>query len=91
MKWLLASGVAFVLAFVPALAFAAEDEDSADVLVRIGADVVVPADQTIGSVIVIDGNALIQGTVRDVVLVISGNAVVSGRIDAELTVISGDI
>jgi hypothetical protein len=90
MKWLLAPIAAFLLAFIPSLAYA-EDGVDEDVLVRIGADVHIAQGERVGTVIVIDGDALIEGEVAEAVLVISGNATVSGEVSGELTVISGDI
>jgi hypothetical protein len=90
MKWLTAIAIALVLAFVPTFAFA-EEAGTEDLLLRIGADVHVPQGDSVGSLIVIDGNARIDGEVRDAVLVISGDAVVTGTVQGDLTVISGNI
>jgi hypothetical protein len=90
MKWLLIPLLAFALAFIPTLAFA-EDGVDEDVLVRIGADVHIAVGERAGTVIVIDGDALIEGEVAKGVFVINGNATVRGEVSGDLTVISGDI
>jgi hypothetical protein len=83
--------VAVLVALVPSVASAQQPDDDKDVLIRIRGDVVVSSSETIGRVIVVDGDAIIEGTVVHDVLVISGNAIVSGSIGDNLTVISGDI
>jgi hypothetical protein len=90
MKWLLAGLTAMVLALTPGLAFAQDGQDD-DMVIRIGADLRLAAGERAGTVIVIDGDALIEGEVADAVLVINGNAVVAGEISGQLTVIAGDI
>jgi hypothetical protein len=79
-----------VLALTPGLAFAQGGQDD-DVLIRIGADLRLTAGERAGTVIVIDGDAVIDGEVADAVLVINGNAVVAGEVSGQLTVIAGDI
>ena len=90
MKWLLAPIIAFYFTLIPTLAFA-EDGQAEDVLVRVGADVHLAAGERAGTVIVIDGDALIDGEIAQAVLVINGNARVTGEVSGQLTVISGDI
>jgi hypothetical protein len=90
MKWLLAGLTAMGLALTPGLAFAQDGQDE-DVLIRIGADARIAVGERAGTVIVIDGNALIEGEVADAVLVINGNAVVAGEVSGQITVIAGDI
>lgn len=90
MKWLIAVVAGLALAAVPGWALAAPgDDDDGDLLTRIGGDVIVRSGESIGAVIVIDGNATIEGTVRESVLVIDGDIRVTGTIDGDLTVISG--
>jgi hypothetical protein len=79
-----------VLALSPGLA-QAEDGVDEDVLIRVGADVRIAPGERAGSVIVIDGDAIIEGEVANSLLVIGGNARVSGQVGADLTVISGDV
>jgi hypothetical protein len=88
MKWLLASFVALILALAPGTAFAEEGDD---LLLRVNGDVFVPADQVVGAIIVIDGNAVIEGTVKETVLVIDGNATIGGSVEGDITVIEGNL
>jgi hypothetical protein len=90
MKWLLTPFLALFVAFIPAVAFAEDGKDD-DVLIRIGADVRIAVGERAGTVIVVDGNAIIDGEVAEMVLVIDGDATVTGEISGQLTVISGDI
>ncbi len=90
MKWLIAVIVGLSLAAVPGWAMAAPgDDNDGDLLMRVGGDVLVKSGESIGSVVVIDGNATIEGTVRESVLVIDGDIRVTGTIEGDLTVISG--
>jgi hypothetical protein len=91
MKWLTAALVGLIVALLPSLVFADDGNQSDDVLIRIGADVRIAPGEKVGSVIVIDGNALIDGEVQGTVFVASGNATVSGKVNGDLTVIRGDI
>src|SRR6266545_4110871 len=91
MRWLIASVAGLVLAFVPALVSADDGDQRDDVLIRIRGDVRVAAGEKVGSVIVIDGNAVIEGEVEHSVFVVSGDATVSGKVAGDLTVIRGDI
>jgi len=91
MKWLAAVAIGLVLTMFPAIAFAEDGEGPDDLLVRIGADVRIAKGEKVGAVIVINGDAYIDGEVEDTVLVISGNAIISGKVGGALTVISGNI
>ncbi len=92
MRWLAALAIAFALALVPASSSAQSPEDDEDgFILRVTGDVVIAADQRVSSIVVIDGNLTLAGTVTDFVLVIDGDALVSGSIEGDLTVIDGDI
>jgi hypothetical protein len=88
---LLVALVAIFVAFGPALASADDGADDNGLLLRVRGDVVVSRGETVGTVIVINGDALIEGTVTHRVLVFRGDAVVGGTIEGSLTVVSGDI
>jgi hypothetical protein len=77
MKLLTAALAGLILAFLPALAFADDGDQPDDLLIRVGADVRIAPGEKVGSVIVIDGNAMIEGEVERTVFVVSGNATVS--------------
>jgi hypothetical protein len=91
MKWLATAAFALSLALFPSLALADDGGEADDVLVRVRGDVHVAKGETVGSVVVIDGNATIEGKVDKSVTVINGNAVISGEVGGNLTVVSGNI
>jgi hypothetical protein len=90
MKWILVPLLALLLSFIPAQAFAEDGQDD-DVLIRVGADIYIAEGERVGTVVVIDGSAVIEGQVAESVFIIHGNATVAGEIGGDLTVISGDI
>ena len=79
-----------VLALLP-MAVDAEDGDERGFLLRIDGDVTIGSDEIAGSVVVINGNATIDGTVRNTLVVIEGTATVRGTVEGDITVISGDL
>jgi hypothetical protein len=92
MKRLAILVIAFALAALPASAAAQSPEgDDEGFIMRVDGDVVIGADERVNTVVVVNGDLTLQGTVTDFVLVIEGNALVSGTVDGDLTVISGDI
>ena len=91
MKWLTAALAGLVFAFLPVLAFADDGNQPDDLLIRIGADVRIAPGEKAGSLIVIDGDAIIEGEVERTVFVVNGNATISGKVNGDLTVIRGDI
>lgn len=91
MKRLLVGALsALLFALVPAAA-QADDGDNRGFVMRVNGDVRIGSGETIGSVLVIDGNAFVEGTVEDALVVIDGTATVNGRVDGDITVISGDL
>jgi hypothetical protein len=79
--------VAALLALLPATAYA--QEPTRGILGRISGNLVVAEDDLIEGVIVIDGDATIEGVVDDFVLVIDGTLTISGEVRGDVTVISG--
>jgi len=90
MRWTAAVLVAAMLAVMPGQAVAANG-DGDDFLMRVAGDVVVGAEETVGTVLVIDGNVVVEGTVTGSVVVIDGNAQISGTVEQEVVVISGSV
>jgi cytoskeletal protein CcmA (bactofilin family) len=88
-KLLVAIGVGIALALLPAVVSAQEEAD--DVLIRIRSGVHVPRGESVGTVIVIDGGAQIDGTVHNSVLVVRGDVVISGTVEGNVTVINGSL
>jgi hypothetical protein len=85
---------AFLFALLPGAVSAQEHDDDDhddDVLIRINGDVTIAEGDAVDSLVVINADATIDGTVHDNVLVIHGNAIVNGTVEDRLTVIDGDI
>jgi hypothetical protein len=81
-------------ALIPTQAFAQEDgRRDEGVLIRIDGDVRVEEGETVSNVVVINGDANIDGTVRDTLFVINGNAFVgdTGRVDGDINMIRSDL
>lgn len=92
MKKLLILLFALLLALVPSSTFAQDaDEDSGDLLLRIGGEARVERGESVGTLIVIDDDAYVAGTVRDNLIVINGDATVTGVVEGDATVISGSL
>jgi hypothetical protein len=92
MKWFLASFLVVIALLLPASASADDGkEDTNGVMLRVTGDVTVAKGETIGAIVVIDGNATIDGTVTDSLTVIKGTAIVTGTVHSDLTVISGTL
>lgn len=94
LRTLVLVAVAALAGLIPAVAAAGQeagDGDRDDVTIRINGDYRLEAGESVGTAIVIRGDAAVDGTVRDVLIVIDGTATVGGRVDGEITVISGDL
>ena len=78
------------VALLPAAAFAQGNDHSGFVVRVNGPFTLGPAD-SVDSVVVIKGDALIGGTVHGTVLVIDGSADIAGRVEGNVTVIKGDV
>lgn len=83
--------VAMAFTFVPASAHAqGPPDDDGDVLIRINGDVVVESGEIVDTLVVIDADAVVEGTARDV-LVIHGSLLINGTVENDVTVIDGDL
>ena len=83
--------VAVAFAFVPSSVHAqSADEDEGDVLIRINGNVTIPQGEYIETLVVIDANAVVEGTAKDVV-VISGDLTIAGTVENDVTVIEGTL
>ena len=87
--------LAVFAALIPVRTFAQENgaNDDKGVLVRIDGDVRVAANETLSNVFVVNGDVVVDGTIRDTLFVINGDAVVSdtGRVDGDINVVRGDL
>jgi cytoskeletal protein CcmA (bactofilin family) len=94
-KWIalaLLGGLAFLAAMIPNVAGAQESRaEKGGVLLRIDGNVRLGMGESAESVFVIDGNAVIDGTVEDFLLVIDGNAIINGRVNGDVQVVSGSL
>src|SRR5215211_4790359 len=67
------------------------DEGDTPVTIRVNGDVRVVPDETVETLVVVRGTALVEGTVTKLLLVVDGDAVVSGRVDGDLTMVRSDL
>ncbi len=93
MKWLvLVIALALLVGFVPATARADDGKDgNRGLILRTDGNVTVAAGESVGSVVVISGDARVDGTVRDLLFVVKGNATITGNVDKNIVVIEGDL
>jgi hypothetical protein len=87
-KWI-AALIAVAALLIPTIAYAQSTNDEG-ILLRIGGDVTLAADETVEALIVIDGDALVLGTAEDVI-VVSGSATLTDANVRNVVVLSGDV
>jgi len=84
-----------LLALIPASAFAQEPgtDDDDGLLLRINGDVRVAEGETESNVVVIRGDLVVDGRIRDQVWVINGDAIIgdTGVVDGDINMIRGDL
>lgn len=84
--------VLLALLLAPATALAqAATEDSDSFIFHVNTPTTVAAGQAMGSVIVIDDNAVVDGTVKDTLWVVNGTATVNGTVDGDVLMINGTL
>lgn len=83
--------VILLLAIVPGSALAQDGEEEGSFLLGINSDTYVRPEQTIQTLVVIDEDAVIDGTISESLFVISGTATVNGALDGDVTVIDGTL
>lgn len=95
MRWKIVVALTLLLiALIPGVVLAQDnqtDEDDGDLLLRINGTVMIAADERVGSAVVISGDAVVEGTVDDVLVVIDGNITLSGTVEHDVVVINGEI
>ncbi|HEX4941039.1 MAG TPA: hypothetical protein VFW51_00785 [Actinomycetota bacterium] len=73
---------------------AAAQEDSAsadrDQIVLTG-ELLIAADDTVDSAVILDGPAQVDGTVRETLVVLNGDAEISGTVQEDVVVLNGDV
>jgi hypothetical protein len=80
--------LAFLL--LPTTAKAAND-DNDDFLLRVRGNTNVAAGDTVGTVVTIDGDAVIDGHVTGTVVVVRGDATINGQVDDDVVVVRGTL
>lgn len=89
---LLAAAAFLVVVLVPAaLAQDSDDDGPDDDLVVLTGTLVVPEGETVGTAIIFDGDALIEGTVRENLVVFNGRTEVSGSVGEDLVAFNGPV
>ena len=81
----------FLLALVPGSAMAQDNETEGSFLLGINSDTYIRPEQSIQTLVVINENAVIDGTVTDALFVINGTATVNGNLTGDVTIISGTL
>jgi hypothetical protein len=85
--------VLFVLMLLsPGLAVAQTvDTPNEGFTLRVGGDFTVATDSELAAVMVVDGNATVQGTVTDLLFVIDGEATVDGAVEGDIVIVDGTL
>jgi hypothetical protein len=92
MKRLLLVLAMLIVALIPRVAFAqATTSQSNGLILRINGDVHVAAGEEVDSIIVIHGNAIVDGTVHEFLSVIDGDATVTGTVRGDTWVVRGSL
>lgn len=90
MRWRFAILLAAVLmALLPGVTLAQGTADQGDLLLRVNGPLDLPAGQEAGTVVVVNHDATIAGTVHDALVMVNNTAVVTGRVDGDVTIING--
>jgi hypothetical protein len=88
---LIAAAVAAGAVATPAFAQdGREDLDQNDQIVLTGR-LIVPSDDTVDAAVIFDGDALVEGTVRESLVVLNGDAEISGTVNEDVVVLNGDV
>jgi hypothetical protein len=93
MKLRLVFVLAFALALLPTAASAQEPNESTGFMASIERDTTVAAGDRVGGLLVINADAVIDGTVVDFLMVIDGTATITGTgvVEGQITVINGTL
>ena len=71
-------------------AFAQDGERDVDHQIVLTGRLIVPSGDTVGAAVIFDGDALVEGTVRESLVVLNGDAEISGTVDEDVVVFNGD-
>jgi hypothetical protein len=91
-KLFIVSLVAAIAALIPSGALAQEDDGNDNgFALRINGDLTIAANETISTVWVWSGDAIVEGTVKDILIIINGDGIVSGTVEEDIVVINGTL
>jgi hypothetical protein len=84
--------VAAVCSFLASPAAAQDDgmDLGGDDQIVLTGQLLIPSGQTVGSAVILDGDATVEGTVREDVVVLNGSAEISGTVGQDVVVLNGD-
>ena len=83
--------IAVALALLPSSALAQDPDDEGGLLLRINGDARVPAGESSDTIIVVNGDAVVDGSVAGGLVVVNGDATVNGTVDEDVVVINGTL
>jgi hypothetical protein len=83
--------ITVALALLPGAALAQDPDAEGGLLLRVNGDVRLPAGESSDTIIVINGDAVVDGSVTGALVVVNGDATVNGRVDEEVVVINGTV
>ena len=83
--------IAVVLALLPHPTLAQDPEDEGGLLLRLNGDARVPAGEVSDTLIVLNGDAVVEGTVTGGLVVVNGDATVNGSVEEDVVVINGTV
>ncbi len=86
----LIAGIAAAIVLIGGPARAQVDDPNDDLVVLTGS-MVVTEDETVGSAVIFDGPATIDGTVRESLVVFNGDVEVSGTVERDVVVFNGSV
>jgi hypothetical protein len=92
-RWIRPAALAacvIAIAVLPSAALA-DDGDEGGFVVRVNGPFTLGPGESVDSVVVVKGDALIGGTVHDTLVVINGHADIAGRVEGNVTIIKGKV
>ena len=83
--------LAIFVAFAPAPVLADDGELQKGFVLRVDGDLHIGPDESLEVALVINGEAVIEGEVKETLIIIAGSAVVSGRVGEDVVLIDSDL
>ena len=80
-----------IVAFMPLNVAAQDAGEDDDLLLRVNGNLDLPSGQSTNSLVVINGDTAVGGTVDDFLLVIKGTGSINGRVAGDIVVINGTL